>query len=224
MPVASRKQSTRRRSSSKKPADPVERYAREVLDGKLIAGPHVRDACARHLRDLEQQKKRGLVWSWNHAAWVFEYFERVLRLNGGEFEGQPFELAPWQQFVVGSLMGWRDTDGFRRFRVAYIETGKGSGKSPLVAGLGLYGLTSDGEARAEIYAAAVKQDQAKVLFRDAIAMVQQSPALSERLGISGGQDPHNIAHEASGSFFRPISSEERGRGQSGPRPHIALLD
>lgn len=189
-----------------------------------MAGPHVRDACARHLRDLVEGPRRGLVWNWQAAAWVFEYFERVLRLNGGEFEGQPFELAPWQQFVVGSLMGWRDADGFRRFRVAYIETGKGSGKSPLVAGLGLYGLTSDGEARAEIYAAAVKQDQAKVLFRDAIAMVQQSPALSERLGISGGQDPHNIAHEASGSFFRPISSEERGRGQSGPRPHIALLD
>jgi len=224
VPVVSRKQSTRRRSSSKPPADPVERYARQVVDGKLIAGPHVRDACARHLRDLEQQKKRGLVWSWNHAAWVFEYFERVLRLNGGEFEGAPFDLAPWQQFVVGSLMGWRDKDGFRRFRVAYIETGKGSGKSPLVAGLGLYGLTSDGEPRAEVYAAAVKQDQAKVLFRDAIAMVQQSPALSERLSISGGQDPHNIANEAMGSFFRPISSEERGRGQSGPRPHIALLD
>ncbi len=195
-----------------------------MVAGDIVAGPHVRDACARHLRDLAQAKRRGLVWDKDAALWAFEYFETVLRLNGGEFEGQPFVLADWQQFVVGSLMGWKLKDGWRRFRVAYIETAKGSGKSPLVAGLGLYGLTADDEARAEVYAAAVKQDQAKVLFRDAIAMVQQSPALSDRLLIGGGQDPHNIAHEESGSFFRPISSEERGRGQSGPRPHIALLD
>lgn len=184
----------------------------------------MRAAGARHLRDRKEGPKRGLRWIPEAADWAFDYFAGVLRLNGGEFEGIPFHLVDWQLFVVGSLMGWRDADGFRRFRVAYIETGKGSGKSPLVAGLGLYGLTADNEPRAEIYAAAVKQDQAKVLFRDAIAMVQQSPDLSERLTISGGQDPHNIAHEASGSFFRPISSEERGRGQSGPRPHIALLD
>lgn len=225
MPVASRKKSTPRRSSSgKKHDDPATLYARDVVARRIIAGPHVRDACARHLRDLDQAPKRGLKWKPEAAAWVYEYFAQVLRLNGGEFEGAPFLLEGWQLFVVGSLMGWRDADGYRRFRVAYIETGKGSGKSPLVAGVGLYGLTADGEARAEVYAAAVKQDQAKVLFRDAIAMVQQSPALFERLAISGGQDPHNIAHEASGSFFRPISSEERGRGQSGPRPHIALLD
>ena len=88
--------------------------------------------------------------------------------------------------------------------------------------MGLFGLTADGEQRAECYAAATKKDQAMVLFRDAVAMVQQSPELAKRLTTSGsGENVWNLAYRATGSFFRPISADD---GQSGPRPHIALID
>src|SRR5690606_21345954 len=117
---------------------------------------------------------------------VIGYFRDVLRLAGGEHEGKPFELQPWQAFVQGSLFGWKGPDGYRRFRVAFIEAGKGSGKSPMAAGTGLYCLTADDEYRAEVYTAAVDKDQAKVLFRDAVAMVDQSPQLSARIQKSGG--------------------------------------
>lgn len=86
---------------------------------------------------------------------ALDFFPEVLRLNGGQFEGVPFVLGPWQQFIVGSLFGWvQAADGTRRFRTAYIEVGKGNGKSPLAAGIGLYCLCADGEPRAEVYAAA----------------------------------------------------------------------
>jgi phage terminase large subunit-like protein len=202
--------------------DPVGFYAQNVASGKVIAGPHVRGACARHLRDLETGEKRGLWFDKEAALRAIGFFKDVLRLNGGEFEGAPFELLLWQKFIVGSLFGWKSADGFRRFRVAYVETGKGSGKSPLAAGVGLYGLTADGEARAEIYAAATKKDQAMVLYRDAVAMWQQSPSLKKRLTSSGtGQNIWNLAFLNTGGFFRPISADD---GQSGPRPHIALID
>jgi phage terminase large subunit-like protein len=203
------------------PADPVTDYARDVVSGRVLAGPHVRDACARHLRDLEEGPARGLVWDPEAVERAVRFFRTVLRLNGGEHEGLPFVLLPWQQFVVGSILGWKDQEGFRRFRVAYIETAKGSGKSPLVAGLGIYLMVADGEPRAEIYAAATKKDQAQILFRDAVAMVDQSPALSSRMTKSGRNPVWNLAHMESGSFFRPISSDD---AQSGPRPHAALLD
>lgn len=215
---------TRRRSTSRKKLDPVTRYAEDVVSGEIVAGPHVRHACERHLRDLKDGHKRGLVFDVEAAEHVIGFFKDVLCLNGGEFEGVPFKLLAWQQFIVGSLFGWKGRDGYRRFRMAFIEAGKGCGKSPLVAGIGLYMLTADGESRAEGYAAAYKKDQAKVLFRDAVAMVELSPALSRKLTLSGQTEKSNIADLASGSFFRPISTEERGRGQSGPRPHFALLD
>jgi phage terminase large subunit-like protein len=156
---------------------------------------------------------------------VVDYFRTVLRLNGGEHEGLPFELHESQAFIVGSLFGWYRADGTRRFRVAFIEEGKGSGKSPLAAGIGHYMTGADGEARAETYAAAVDKDQASILFRDAVAMAKQSPALTKRITFSGGEGrEYNIAYLATGSFFRPVSSESSGRGKSGFRPHCVLLD
>jgi hypothetical protein len=38
--------------------------------------------------------------------------------------------------------------------LAYIEAGKGNGKTPLAGGLGLYSMTEDNEPAAEVYAAA----------------------------------------------------------------------
>ena len=188
---------------------------------RIVAGPHVRNAAARHLRDLKDGPKRGLVWDLASALRAINFFRDVLRLNGGQFEGIPFALHPSQAFRVGSLFGWKRADGTRRFRRFYDEEGKGNGKSPMLAGIGLYAMLADGEARSEVYAAASKKDQAMVLFRDAVAMVDQSPALSSRLTKSGGNPVWNLAHLPSGSFFRPISSDD---GQSGPRPHFALCD
>lgn len=205
--------------------DPVEQYARDVLAGRIVAGRPVRLACERHLRDLKDGPKRGLSWDWPAAKWAIDFFAEELYLNGGEFEGEPFELHPAQQFIVGSLFGWKGADGYRRFRVAFVEMGKGNGKSPLAAGIGIYMLMADGEPRAEVYSAAVDKDQAVVLFRDAVAMVDQSPELDQRITRSGGRGKEwNLAHLDSGSFFRPIASEAQGRGKSGPRVHCGILD
>lgn len=223
--------------------DEATAYALAVQSGEVIAGPHVRAATRRHLDDLQRGHERGLVWSVPHVERILKFCRNVLKLNGGDFEGKPFDPLPWQCFVLGSLFGWqrieapllpctvpsRDTLAtlmaaglYRRFRVAYQETGKGSGKSPLAAAVGLYGMIADNEPRAEVYAAATKKDQAMILFRDAVAMVDQSPALKARIKQSGRQpNVWNLGHLTSGSFFRPISADD---GQSGPRPHIALLD
>ncbi|MBU1567706.1 MAG: phage terminase small subunit P27 family [Proteobacteria bacterium] len=205
-------------------ADRCLEYALDVIDGVIIAGPHVRDACWRHICDLETAEGRGLYYDYEEASESIAFFEEVLCLNGGQFEGKPFILLPWQAFIIGSIFGWkRYSDNYRRFRVAYIETGKGSGKSPLSAGVGIKGLVADNEPRAEIYAAATHRDQAKILFRDALAFFDQSPELSERLVASGnGDNRWNLAYPATSSFFRVISSENKGK--SGPRPHICLLD
>jgi phage terminase large subunit-like protein len=201
------------------PRDQTTAYARAVLAGKIVAGPHVRDACARHLDDLKTAGARGWRFHLPTAQRALDFFPQVLRLSGGEFEGSPFELAPAQAFIVGSVFGWLDGDGRRRFRVAYVEQGKGNGKSPLAAGIGLYMLGADGEARGEIYAAASKKDQAMILFRDAVAMVDLSPQLQQRVHQTGGRQVWNLS--LGSSFFRPISSDD---SQSGPRPHCGLID
>jgi phage terminase large subunit-like protein len=198
--------------------DPATAYARAVIDGRIVAGEPVRQACARHLRDLDEGSARGLDWDVRAAQHALDFFPRFLRLAEGAHAGAPFRLQPWQQFIVGSLFGWRGGDGHRRFRRAYIEVAKGNGKTPLAAGIGLYGLIADDEPGAEIYCAAVSRDQAHIAFRDCRAMAEGSPDLAARLTI----ETHNIADVTTRSFLRPVSSE--ARSLDGKRVHMALID
>ena len=92
-------------------SDAATQYALEVVSGKRVAGPHVRGQCARHLRDIEDGHKRGLVWNVAESEKAQGFYADVLKLNGGDYEGKPFELLPWQKFVVGSLFGWQGADG-----------------------------------------------------------------------------------------------------------------
>ena len=205
--------------------DPATAYARAVEAGEIIAGPHVRAAARRHLDDLVTAKDRGLVWDTDAADRFYRFCRTVLRLSEGQFDGKPFELEPSQKFVCGSLFGWKlARNGKRRFRRAYLEMGKGNGKSPMVGAIGLYGMVADGESGAQIYAAGATKEQAGILFRDAVGMVDKAPSLDKVIRRSGGPGrEYNLAHLKSGSFFRPVSRETRKTG-SGPRPHFALCD
>lgn len=207
----------------------VDRYAEAVLDGGIVAGPLVRLACVRHFRDRERAEAGGwYAFREDRADLILAFFEEVLRLPDVldvDGEPQPFRLDVGTQFwafVLGSGFGWVDHRGYRRFREWYIESGKGTGKTPVLAGVGLYGMTMDGERAAEIYAAAADQDQASIMFRDAVRIAQASPGLHAELEYDGGAHIWQIRHPASLSSFRTFSRESGQK--SGTRPHMGLLD
>lgn len=200
--------------------DPTTAYARAVVAGSIIAGPHVRDACARHVRDLSQGWKRGLIWDRRSAQRAIDFFPEVLTVIE-QGETVPFALLDWQVFVVGSLFGWKTRRGRRRFTRAYIEGGKGCGKSPLAAGIGLYMLVADQEEAAEVYSAAAKKEQAHILFQDAVSMVNDSPLLRRRIQQSGKNPVWQLTHRPSNSRFRPLSADKT---KSGQRVHCGLVD
>lgn len=203
--------------------DPATQYALDVAEGREVAGPSVRASCRRHLEDLERDDV-----SFDEAAAdrVCRFFEEELRLGGGQFEDKPFVLHPSQRFKLGCLFGWKKLDGFRRFRRAYIEESKGGGKTPLSAGIGLYGFLADGEAGAQVYSAATTKDQADILFQDAVSMAQRNRRMWAKITPSGKKRVWNMAalgKRQRGSFFRPVSKSVGQRG-SGPRPHFVLVD
>jgi len=192
------------------------RYCLDVLTGNIAAGRLVFLAIERHLNDLRSGDKRGIHFDHDAAAKIIKYAR----------DCAPFKLDPFQQFIVGSMFGWKGADGFRRFRNAYVEMGKGNGKSPLAGGvIGTYGLLLDKEPDAEIYCAAVTKEQAGIAFRDALIMRDHAPALRGRIAKMGNAVKPwlaNLSVASTNSFFRPISSEHRGL--DGKRPHIVIID
>ena len=182
----------------------------------------MRLACRRHLADLKAVRHQGFTFDEVRANHAIDFFERFLRLpdtTGPDGSPRPFMLQAWQAFIIGNLFGWIwSATGYRRYRNAYVEVGKGSGKTPMAAGVGLYMLLMDGERAAEIYAAAVTRDQAKILFRDAERMVECSPGIAAKVQ----RTVNNIAYGQTLSFFRPLSSEHKGL--DGIRPHCGLID
>jgi phage terminase large subunit-like protein len=202
----------------------VDRYARDVLSGAILAGPLVRAACKRHQADHARAKQKGFYFDARAADHAIDFIEQYVRLPDTSDENgdaKPFRLEPWQAFIVGSLFGWRWTaTGYRRFRHGYIEVGKGNGKTPLVAAIGLYGLMMDGQKAPEIYSAAADRDQAMIMFRDAVRMTDASPELADRIKKTGVEHVTNLAYGL--GFFRPFSREQGAK--SGTRPHMGLID
>nr|WP_255440751.1 terminase large subunit [Paracoccus sp. MC1854] len=127
-------------------------------------------------------------------------------------------MQPWQQFVVGSVFGWKRADGLRRFRTAYVEVARKNGKSALLAGIALYALVADGEAGAHVYAAATTRDQARIVFGEAERMVAASPALSARVT----RTVNNLAVLPTASWFRPLSAD--ASKMDGLNVHFAAVD
>jgi len=199
---------------------PVDNYVDKVKNNEIPTCKWVHLACMRHEKDVQKHGRKqsnGLWFSEKAAQDAINFFPTFLLFYEGEFDGKPFELQLWQKFIIGSLFGWK-RGNFRRFRTAYVEVGKGNGKSPMAAGIGLFGMLADKEAGAEIYAAATMREQAGILFRDAKAFVEGSPSLQRKLNVGVA----NIDYAEKHSFFRPVSSEHRGL--DGKRPHIALID
>jgi phage terminase large subunit-like protein len=198
-------------------ADPVTRYAMEVVDGRVVACRFVRLACERHLRDLETGKKRRIWFHPDQARYAIEFFG-YLNHSKGEWAGQPIILQPWQEFAVGSIFGWKKTNGFRGFRAAYSEVARKNGKSTALAGVGVYCLVADREPGGEVYCAATKKDQARIIFGEAQRMVRASPELRSKVSVF----KLNMSVDSTSSKFEPLSSDERTL--DGLNPSCVLID
>lgn len=141
----------------------------------------------------------------------------------GRFAGQPFILEPWQQGIVGCLFGWKQPDGARRYREAFILVGRGNGKTPLAAAILCYLLFADGERGAQIYSAAGEREQASLIYRYVRGMVEAEPQLYQRAQIFRGAGQRAIMlRDDPASGYKVLSSD--GETKHGFVPHGVISD
>ena len=195
--------------------DPTTRYALDVVTGRLLTSRAVWDACDRHLKDL---KRTDLVFRPGMAQLAIDFFPTDLVHTKGRWAGTPLVLMLWQEFIVGSLFGWFNLDGSRRYHQAYIAVGKKNGKSTFSAGVGLLMAFFDNEAGAEVYAAATKKDQAKIVWGEASRMVKRSEFLRRKIQVL----TNNLSSSESDSFFVPLGQDKDNT--DGINTHCAIID
>ena len=149
---------------------PYYKYAKDVIEGKIVSGQYIKMACQRFLDDL------------NNSKWDFreEKVERCLKFIAtlkhfkGKSSGQSFILQPWQQFIVANILGfYHKGTNSRRFTSSYIEISRKNGKTALAAALCMYFLIADGEDGAEVDLAANSREQASIAFEFCFEFAKQ---------------------------------------------------
>lgn len=198
----------------------VHQYAKDVVAGKITAGKRTRQACLRHLRDIERQGSEDFPYLFDEKlAERFFTFAGLCRHVKGALAGQPIVLSDFWIFVCGSLFGWIHKDtGLRRFKKGYVRVGRKNAKSTICSIIALYGLCADREIGAEVYCTATKREQAKIVFDDACAMALASPDIRKRVKIGKVK----IANPYLGGKIEALSKDTKTL--DGLNPHIAIID
>jgi phage terminase large subunit-like protein len=194
-------------------------YAREVLEGRVLAGKYHRLACARHVRDRACESTPAFPYRFDpRLADRFYRFAEKLRHYKGEWAGQLIRLQPYQKFRLGSIFGWVHIETeLRRFRTAYNEIPRKQGKSLEAAIVATYVTFFDGEAGGEGYCVATKRDQAKIVFNDAKKLVEFS-GLRHRITVLAA----NMHRDALAQKLEPLGADKDST--DGLNPNLIIVD
>lgn len=155
------------------------------------------------------------------AQLAIDFFHECLTHIEGAVAGAPFQLERWQIAIVGNLFGWKRSDGFRRYREAFVYVPRKNGKTPLMAGIANYVLFCDGEAGAQCYCAAADREQATYLFRHMKGMVEAEPLLSEQCTIY--KATRSIVMSADEETAMKVLSAD-GDTKHGGNSHLVIVD
>ena len=197
------------------------KYSKAVLNDDIVACEKHKWACHRFLNDLEKAGTENFPYVFDEdRANRFLDWMRLFKHRKGVLAGQFIEPHIIQKFVFGNIYGWihQDTE-LRRFNKAYWGVGRKNAKSQSLGTVGSYEASAFGEHSAEVYCAATKKDQAKIVWEETEAMIMNNPDLKDRFKVAYGI----ITHLKSNSIIKPLSKEDRKTGD-GTNPSCFIID
>lgn len=196
----------------------IREYYNQIESGQMVVSKKVARVYKKLVDDMDDEK---CVWEFDeqradHAIFFIEHF---CRHSKGPAGGSPFILELWQKALISATFGFvHKIDSVRRFREVALIVARKNGKSTLAAAVGLYTMIADQEPGAEVYAAATKKDQAKIIWLEAKRMVRKSPVLRSRIKTLVAE----MDSSYNDSTFKPLGSDSDTL--DGLNVHCALLD
>lgn len=199
-------------------ANYIEQYAAAIEHGDIVTSDKVK-RLYRHLVKKLQDTGGRYVFDEGKAKYVIEFIERFCKHSKGKWAGKPVLLELWQKAILSALFGFVDRKtGKRQYRELLLIVARKNGKSTLAAAIGVYLLVADREPGPEIYSAATKRDQAKIIWSESVNMIRHSPALNKRCKCLVSKIRCNF----NGGTFAPLASDTNN--QDGLNIHGALID
>lgn len=153
----------------------------------------------------------------SRASEVVEFIPMLNLVD--DFYGQPFDLMDWQYETLWDVYGTVNEQGYRQYRYAYLEIPKKNGKTTLIAGLGVYHLTCD-PPQGQIYCCAADRYQAGLVYKAAVAMIDQDEELGKLLKITDSRK--EIMNIETGTVLKVLSAEAFSK--HGLNPTVVIFD
>lgn len=192
-------------------------YAKKIISGKKICGRAEYLACKRHLNDMEN-KNFEYIFDVKQAE---RHIAIANTLTIGEGSPKPLKTRGFQNFIIGSLFGWRKKRSkLRRFREGYIQMGRQNGKSFIAGELCNDFATFGGYNYGRIFCTATKQDQANIVWEDVQKFIESDSDLAELYTIR--KYDHIITSRITGTVIKAIGRDTKSA--DGFRTILAIVD
>ena len=196
----------------------IEEYYAAIVSGDVIVSDKVRRTYRHLVAKLDAQDSQYKFYE-KDAQFVIDFIEKFCCHSKGKWAGQPVILELWQKALISALFGFKDKEtGLRQYRELILMIGRKNGKSLLASALGVYLLVADGEGGPEIYSVATKKDQAKIIWSEAVRMIEHSPDLRQHAKCLVSK----IRTKFNNGTFEPLGSDSMKL--DGLNVHGALID
>ena len=137
------------------------RYARDVLEGRITACKPIKQACKRYLSWFERD---DIYFDTEDVDRKIRFIQK-LKHSTGQHSGQNFILLPWQSWVIAGIFGFKFKDThFRVIRNVFLFLARKTGKTALAAAISLACSLVDDEPAAEVDLVANNAPQAHIAF------------------------------------------------------------
>lgn len=197
------------------PLQKVHEYAAAVRSGELLSCQMIRLAVDRWYADWG----RDDIFFDPRPLKLFVAFCKELKHYKGAKAGAPLEWEPWQLFAAANILCWKRRDTKRRrFTYADIYVPRKNGKTTFAAAIADFMLLLDGEAAAEVYAAAVDKAQAKICFDSSWELLKGSRFGQYVQHFRKG----SIVFEETASVYKPLSKDTKNK--DGLNIHCGICD
>lgn len=197
--------------------DRTTEYAKLVLNGQRICGRSEVLAAQRHINDM---KDKGTEWIFDVKE-AERHIDIANTLTIGEGEAHALHTRGFQNFIIGSLFGWRKKrSDIRRYREAYVQVGRQNGKSFLAGTLANDFATFGGYQYGRIFCTATKQDQANIVWDEVAKFIRSDKDLAELYKIKTYD--RTITSKVTGTTIKAIGRDTKSA--DGFRTILAIVD